>query len=177
VRRGFAFEAWQRGGGQEEERRAGTENVPGIVGFGRAAELARRALEQGALARVGELRDRLEQGLCAALPGVRVHAAEAPRVANTTNLFFAGLSGEALVALLSAEGICAATGSACASGRQAPSHVLTAMGCSPAEAGGSLRLSLSRETTPEEIDRTLAVLPGLAAQLRALAGEIRHSVP
>jgi cysteine desulfurase len=177
VRRGFPFEAWQKGGGQEDERRAGTENVPGIVGFGRAAELARQALERGALAEVARLRDRLEQGLCTALSGVRVHASGLPRVPNTTNLRFEGISGEALVALLSEAGICAATGSACSSGRQAPSHVLLAMGLSPAEASGSLRLSLSRETTPAEIDTTLGVLPGLVAQLRALAGEIRHSVP
>ena len=168
VRRGFEFEPLVTGGPQEGERRAGTENVPGVVGLGRAAELA---LER--LARVGELaalRDRLEAGLVAALPGVRVHGAGAERLPNTTNLAFEGVSGEALVTLLGEQGLCASTGSACASGKQAASHVLLAMGCDLAETSASLRLSLGFDTPPADVAAALELVPRAVARLRALAG-------
>ena len=168
VRRGVPFEPLLTGGPQEGERRAGTENVPGIVGLGRAAELALAQLEHtGELAR---LRDRLESRALAAIPGTRLHGARAERVANTTHLAFEGLSGEALVTLLSELGLCASTGSACASGKQAPSHVLLAMGCDLPETSSSLRLSLSRQTTQAEIEAAGDLLEQAVGRLRALAG-------
>lgn len=168
VRRGAEFAPLFTGGPQEDGRRAGTENVPGIVGLGRAAELALERLRRAS--EIAALRDRLEAGLCAALPGVRVHGAGAPRLPNTTNLAFAGLSGEALVTLLSELGLCASTGSACASGKQAASHVLQAMGCDLVETSSSLRLSLGQDTTPQDVEAALERIPSAVRRLRALAG-------
>jgi cysteine desulfurase len=168
VRRGAPFAPLVTGGPQEDGRRAGTENVPGIVGLGLAAELALERL--GRAAEIAALRDRLEAGLCAALPGVRVHGAGAPRLPNTTNLAFEGISGEALVTLLSELGLCASTGSACASGKQAASHVLQAMGCDLVETSSSLRLSLGQDTTPQDIEAALERIPEAVRRLRALAG-------
>jgi cysteine desulfurase len=167
VRRGIPFRALLFGGSQEGGRRAGTENVPGIAGLGRAAELALASL--GSAAEVARLRDRLERGVLEALDGVSVNGARGPRIGNTANLTFAGVSGEALVALLSELGVCASTGAACASGKQAPSHVLLAMGLSPAEASSSLRLSLSRTTTETEVDAALRALVEAVRRLRAVA--------
>ena len=159
------------GGPQEQERRAGTENVPAIVGFGRAAQLAHAWLaDPGGPRRVAELRDRLERGILERVPHCTVHAAGVARVPNTTNLRFDGLSGEALVMMLSGEGICASTGAACASSRHRPSHVLIAMGLDAARASSSVRFSLSRYTTEAEIERTLEVVPAAVASLRAIAG-------
>ena len=170
VRRGYELDAWQRGGGQENERRAGTENVPGIVGFGRAAELARAFIEGGGDAELARLRDRLEAGLLERVPDSHVNGGAEARTPNTTNLRCAGVSGEALVMLLSEQGICASTGSACSSARHAPSHVLEAMGLAPEEVSGSVRLSLSRETTEEQVERCLQIVPEVVGQLRTLAG-------
>ena len=169
VRSGVAFEPLLRGGGQEHERRAGTENVPGIVGFARAAELAQLWIARGGPRELSKLRDRLESGVCARVPHARVHAAEVPRTCNTSNLGFEGVSGEALVMLLSEYGICASAGSACASSRHAPSHVLLAMGMDLRAASSSLRLSLSRETTEEEIERAIEAVCNSVSSLRALA--------
>lgn len=168
VRRGVEFAPLITGGPQEGERRAGTENVPGLVGLGRAAELALERLPRAQ--EIARLRDRLESGLCAALDGVRVHGAAAERLPNTTNLAFGGLSGEALVTLLSELGVCASTGSACASGKQAASHVLLAMGCDLAETSSSLRLSLGYDSTAEDVEAALERIPGAVRRLRALAG-------
>jgi cysteine desulfurase len=170
VRPGVELVPFVRGGPQERERRGGTENVPAIVGLGRAAQLARAWLASDGPGRLAALRDRLERGLLERIAGASVHAGEVPRVPNTTNLRFEGLSGEALVLLLSGEGICASTGAACASSRHKPSHVLLAMGLGPAEAGSSVRFSLSRYTTEDEILRTLEVVPSAVSRLRALAG-------
>jgi cysteine desulfurase len=176
VKRGLAFRPLLFGGSQEGGRRAGTENVPGIAGLGRAAELALANL--GSAAEIARLRDRLEQGLLAALDGVSVNGARGPRIGNTANLTFEGVSGEALVALLSELGVCASTGAACASGKQAPSHVLLAMGLSPGEASSSLRLSLSRTTTETDVDTALAVLVDAVGRLRAVArGSARAAGP
>jgi cysteine desulfurase len=172
VRRGVAFRALLFGGSQEGGRRAGTENVPGIAGLGRAAELALEQLPRAAA--VGRLRDRLERGALEALDGVSVNGAAGPRIGNTANLTFEGLSGEALVALLSELGVCASTGAACSSGKQAPSHVLLAMGLTPAQASASLRLSLSRTTTEAEVDAALGLLVEAVGRLRAVA---RGSAP
>lgn len=159
------------GGHQERERRGGTENVPALVGMGLAAELAVAHLPE--MERVRALRDRLEEGILAAIPEVWVHGAGAPRIANTSLLGFAGLEGEALLLRLDQRGICVSTGSACTTGQKEPSHVLRAM-CVPADhARGTIRLSLSRETTREEIEEVLAVLPGIVQELRNLGALAR----
>ncbi|MDF1797943.1 MAG: aminotransferase class V-fold PLP-dependent enzyme [Planctomycetota bacterium] len=156
-----------RGGPQERGRRAGTENLPGIVGFGAAAELAcRRCADPSELR---ELRDRLEAGILAAVPDAVVAAAGAPRVAGTSCIEFHGIDGEAALLMLSHLGVEVSTGSACGSSHHAPSHVLLAMGRSEAEAASSLRLSLSHETSAEEVDHCLATLPGVISALRSLA--------
>ncbi len=170
LRRGVPFEPLLYGGPQEAGRRAGTENVPGVVGFGRAAELALSSLDQAG--RVAAQRDRLERGILASVPGTRVNAGGAARLCNTTNVLFEDLSGEALVTLLSELGVCASTGAACATGKQAPSHVLLALGLDEREASSSVRFSLSRMTQDGEIERALEVLPAAAARLRALAAPL-----
>jgi cysteine desulfurase len=168
MRAGLEAVALIRGGPQEHGRRAGTENVPGIVGFGVACDLAREWLATGGPARLAALRDELERGLverCAA----RVHAARSTRVANTSYSAFPGVQAEALQMLLDAEGIAVSTGSACSSELQAPSHVLLAMGCSVDEATASLRFSLSRETERGELAHVVDVVERAVADLRALA--------
>lgn len=172
VRRGVELEPLLRGGPQEQERRGGTENVPGIVGFGKAATLAREWLESGGPQRLASLRDRLENELLRTIEGTHVHGRGAPRVCNTSNLRFDGISGEALVALASDDGLCVSTGAACSASRHRPSHVLLAMGLSPAEASSSVRLSLSRYTTEAEVERALEVLSNAVRRLRALLGAV-----
>ena len=167
LRRGLPFEPLLVGGGQEGGRRAGTENVPAIVGLGRAAELALAGLP--GMPALAALRGRLERGALERIENVQVHGAQAPRIANTTSLRFEGLSGEALVALLSELGVCASTGAACATGKQAPSHVLLAMGLDPAGASSSLRLSLGRDSAEADVQAALERLSGAVARLRAVS--------
>jgi cysteine desulfurase len=150
VRRGTAIEALVRGGGQERNRRAGTENVAGIVGFGEAARLAREGLREECL-RLATLRDRLEQRLLA-IPGALRNGAE-PRLPNTANVSFEGTEAEGLLIALDLEGVAVSTGAACAAGGMEPSHVLRAMGLPPERVQSSLRLSLGRTTTEADIDR------------------------
>jgi len=170
VRKGVQLAPLFHGGPHERQRRAGTENVPGIVGLGRAAELAHEWLNsQLEASSLKALRDRLEQGLIASIPDVALNAGEAPRVPNTTNLRITGIDAEALLIALDIQGVAASFGAACQSGATEPSHVLLAMGLSPAEARSSLRLSLSRFTTAEEIDRALEVIPAAVARLRSLS--------
>jgi cysteine desulfurase len=169
VRKGVQLAPLFHGGPHERQRRAGTENVPGIVGLGRAAELAYEWLNsQVDTNHLKALRDRLEQGLLAAIPDTCVNAGAALRVPNTTNLRIAGVDAEALLIALDIQGVAASFGAACQSGATEPSHVLLAMGLSPAEARSSLRLSLSRLTTAEEIDRALEIIPAAVARLRSL---------
>jgi cysteine desulfurase len=158
------FVAPVTGGHQERGRRAGTENVAGIVGFGAALGLV--DVERGRL-RVGALRERLEQGL-ASIPGVTIVGDGAPRLWNTVNACFEGLPGEALLMGLDLEGVCASAGSACTSGSLEPSHVLLAMGLPARLARGAVRFSLGRGNTEAEIDRTLGIVTRLAASLRAV---------
>jgi cysteine desulfurase len=202
VRKGIQLAPLFHGGPHERQRRAGTENVPGIVALGRAAELARDWLSPSTATnfvisagaspptnfvisteakRSGEtccpstpatlqaLRDRLESGLLAAIPNTFINAAAAPRVANTTNLRFANIDAESLIIALDVKGISASFGAACQSGATEPSHVLTAMGLTHTEARASIRLSLSRLTTAEEIDRALEIIPAAVERLRSLA--------
>jgi len=153
------------GGHQERGRRAGTENLPGIAGLGAALEAALRGRE-AEQARVGALRDRLEAGLLSAVPGARVNGAGADRLPGTLSITFPGADGEALLIALDLEGLCASAGAACTSGSTRPSHVLSAMGLTPAEARGTLRLSLGWTTSPGEIDRALALIPPLVERVR-----------
>ena len=149
VRRGTPMQALLRGGSQERNRRAGTENVAGAVGFGRAAEIARPSSRRRAT-RLAALRDRLE-GRLLALPGAVVNGA-GPRVPNTTNVSFAGADAESLLMALDLAGVAVSTGAACAAGAVEPSHVLVAMGLAPERIRASLRFSLGRGTSEAEIE-------------------------
>lgn len=166
VRSGTRMTALIRGGSQERNRRAGTENVAAIAGFGKAAELAQARLGEDSK-RIGELRDRLEAGLIEAEKGAvtRNGSAEA-RICSTTSLSFRGVSGEALLIALDLAGIAVSTGAACAAGSPEPSHVLKAMGLPRERVSGSLRFSLGRTTTAEEIDRTVEAVNTAVRQLR-----------
>lgn len=169
VRRGGEFHALLVGGGQERERRAGTPNVAAIAGLGRAAELARAWLAQGGPERLTELRTRFERELLERVPGAELNGARAQRLPNTASVRFPGLQAEALQMLLDAQGVAVSTGSACGSRRRAPSHVLLAMGRSREAANQTLRFSLGRHTSAEELERALELVAAGAAQLRALA--------
>jgi cysteine desulfurase len=169
VRRGTRFEPLLFGGSHERQRRAGTENVAGIVGLGKAAEFALSALTDGTEQRIAVLRDRLEQGLIARIEECGVNGAAQVRVPNTTNLFLDHLEGEALVIALDLKGIAVSGGSACSSGSAEPSHVLTAMGLPAATSRASLRFSLSRLTTGADVDYVLETVPPAVARLRELS--------
>jgi cysteine desulfurase NifS len=153
VRKGLALEALMHGGKQEQNLRAGTENVVGIMGLGKAAEIALQNVEE--TARVARLRDRLEQKLCALVPGAHRNGHQTRRLPNTLNITLPGIRGESLVLALDQHGIACSSGSACRSGSPAPSHALTAMGLSAEEAHCALRLSLGSTNTAEEIDRAI----------------------
>ncbi len=168
VRTGTPIEPQFHGGHHERDRRPGTENVPGIVGFGNAAEFARINLAADS-ARIEIMRDRLEEMLLNLLPSVHVNGDRNRRVSNTTNLAFTAAAGEALVIALDLQGIACSTGAACSSGAVEPSHVLLAIGLSPDEARSSLRFSLGRATTAAEIDRAIAIIPPTVERLRALS--------
>ena len=165
IRRGFRPEPLQVGGEHERGRRAGTENVPAIVGLGKACELALADLPAYA-AQVGALRDKLEMGLTARVPRVVRHGASAPRVANTAHMSFVGAEGEHLILSLDMKGICVSSGAACKSGSSHPSHVLMAMGVPASVAQSAVRFSLGRCTTEAEIDRVLEIVPGVVEKLR-----------
>lgn len=168
VRKGTRFSPYVIGGHQERGRRAGTENVASIVGLGRAAELAARHLnEEGAL--LSGLRDRLEKTLLERCPDARVNGDRENRLPNTTNMSFEYIEGEAILLRLNEHNICASSGSACTSGSLEPSHVLRAMGVPYTAVHGSIRFSLSRYNTKEEIDRVIEVMPGIIRELRELS--------
>jgi cysteine desulfurase len=168
VRKGTTLKPLLTGGGHERNRRSGTENVAGIVGFGQAAKMAREGLEsESALMR--QLRDRLETGLKARIPLIHINAESALRLPNTSNIMVDYAEGEGLVISLDLKGVAVSTGSACSSGSLEPSHVLTAIGKTPDEAHGSLRFSLNAMNTAEEVDYVLEVLPGIVDRLRELS--------
>jgi cysteine desulfurase len=167
VRTGMELEPIFHGGHHERDRRPGTENVPGIVGMGKAAELAVKNLATDA-ARLAALRDKFESALLS-LPGVRLNGDGHHRVPNTCYLSFDAAGGEALVIALDLQGIACSTGAACSSGAVEPSHVLTAIGLSADQARSSLRFSLGRPTTAEEIDRAIEIIPAVVERLRALS--------
>ena len=168
VRAGTPLAPQFHGGHHERDRRPGTENVPGIVGLGKAAELARVNVASDPK-RVAGLRDRLEESLLAAIPSIRVNGGAGHRVANTSNLAFSGAGGEALVIALDLQGIACSTGAACSSGAIEPSHVLLAIALSADDARSSLRFSLGRHTTSEEIDYAASVIPAAVERLRSLS--------
>jgi cysteine desulfurase len=188
VRRGTPIEALLVGGSHERRQRAGTENVPGIVGFAKAAQLAMHSLEDGTISRLAGLRDRLEAGVLE-LPGTGLNGAylpltpgapgpafgtwdstkPVPRVANTTNIWFDNLEGEALVIALDLKGVAVSGGSACHSGATEPSHVLMAMGLDKTRARASLRLSLLKTATEADVDYVLKVVPEAVEHLRAIS--------
>jgi cysteine desulfurase len=167
VRRGVRLQPQQIGGAQERQRRGGTENVAGIVGFAVAARLAARWLADGGPARVAALRDSFETRVLEAVPEASINSAGAPRAADTSNIAFGGLEAEPLLLMLSERGLCASAGAACSSGSLDPSRVLLAMGIPPRLAHGSIRFSLSRETTAREIDRAVEIVTDVVARLRA----------
>jgi cysteine desulfurase len=169
VRKGTMLQPMLFGGRHERSRRAGTENVPGIVGLGRAAELAHEGFSNGAVDRIRQLRDRLESTVLAQIESTRVNSRSAPRVPNTASIQFDFIEGEALVIALDLKGVAVSTGAACSSGAIEPSHVLTAMGLSPDQARASLRFSLGKQTTSEEVDLLLSVLPETVGRLRELS--------
>jgi cysteine desulfurase len=167
IKRGTRMQPMMTGGKHERNRRAGTENVPAIAGLGVAAQLAAGKLAAEAM-RVAALRDRLEEGILAAVPGTAVNGAPGTRVPNTTNISFDRVEAESLLIALDLEGIAVSTGSACSSGTLEPSHVLRAMGLPTHRTQNSLRFSLGMFSTAEEVDRVVAVLPRLVEKLRGL---------
>lgn len=169
VRRGTQIEPLFFGGAHERQRRPGTENVAGIVGLGKAAEIATRSVSDGSLDPLAGLRNQLENGLLASIEGTGVNGIGKPRVPNTTNIYFNNLEGEALVIALDLKGIAVSGGSACASGASEPSHVLTAMGLPPQRARASLRFSLTKLNTQQDIDEALEIIPAAVTRLRELA--------
>jgi cysteine desulfurase len=167
IRRGTRMQPILTGGKHERNRRAGTENVPAIVGMGVAARLAlAKMADEGR--RVEALRNRLEDAILRSIPGTAVNGARQPRVPNTTNISFDHVEAESLLIALDLEGIAVSTGSACSSGTLEPSHVLRAMGLPAHRTQNSLRFSLGMFSTAEEVDRVVAVLPGLVEKLRGL---------
>jgi cysteine desulfurase len=169
VGKGTVLQPMFYGGSHERSRRAGTENVPGIIGLGKAAELAREALERGDLARMSAMRDRIEQAILSEVDATGVNGKGAPRVPNTTNIHFDYIEGEALVIALDLKGLAVSTGAACSSGAIEPSHVLTAMGLPPEIARASLRFSLGKQNTPDDIQFALDLVPQTVARLRELS--------
>jgi cysteine desulfurase len=167
IRRGTRLAPILTGGRHERNRRAGTENVPGIVGLGVAAEVAAKDL-RGYLASVGALRDRLESGILARVPATAVNGTRECRVANTANISFDRVEAESLLIALDLEGVAVSTGSACSSGTLEPSHVLKAMRLPPSRTQGALRFSIGRTNTEAEVDRVVELLPGLVEKLRSL---------
>ncbi len=168
VRRGTRLQTFLIGGHQENGRRGGTENVPYIVGLGKAAELAMAGIAEEEH-RVAALRDKLEAGLLATCPDSRVNGDRRNRLPNTLNISFEYIEGEAILYHMSDLGICAASGSACSSGSLEPSHVIRAMGVPFTAVHGSIRFSLSRYTTDADIDYVLKHLPAIIAKLRAMS--------
>ena len=166
IKRGTRLVPQMTGGRQERSRRAGTENVPALVGLGVAATRARARLADAG--RIAALRDTLERDLLAAVPGTHVNGRRDARVANTSNIGFEGIEAESLVIAFDLEGIAVSTGSACSSGTLEPSHVLKAMGLDPHDTQNAIRFSLGYGTTAEDIARVVAVAPGLVERLRAV---------
>jgi cysteine desulfurase len=175
VRKGTKLEAMVYGGSHERSRRAGTENVAGIVGLGKASEIAHAALERGGQQETAALRDRLESAL-RHIEGTGTNGEGAPRVPNTANIYFDGIEGESLVIALDLKGLAVSTGAACSSGAIEPSHVLTAMGLPSERARASIRFSLGKQNTAHDIDFALDLIPAAVARLRELSPHYKSRV-
>jgi cysteine desulfurase len=175
VRRRTRLQPLFYGGRHERSRRAGTENVPGIVALGKAADLAMQGFERGDDRKMASLRDRLQQGILTQIEDAAVNGDGAPRVPNTTNIYFDHIEGESLVIALDLKGLAVSTGSACSSGALEPSHVLTAMGLRADRARASIRFSLGKQNTAEDVDVALALVPETVARLRELSPAYRKA--
>ncbi len=175
VRKGTQLEPLFYGGRHERSRRAGTENVPGIVGLGKAAELAMQRFERGDDRRMSALRDRLQQGLLAQVEESGVNGLGAPRVPNTANIYFDQIEGESMVIALDLKGLAVSAGAACSSGAIEPSHVLTAMSLRKDRAHASIRFSLGTQNTAEDIDIALALVAETVVRLRELSPAYRKA--
>src|SRR6202044_3077816 len=169
VRKGTRLQPLFYGGRHERSRRGGTENVPGIVALGKAAELAMQGFERGDDQKMCALRDRLQHGILAQVEDAGVNGDGAPRVPNTASIYFDHIEGESMVISLDLKGLAVSTGAACSSGAIEPSHVLTAMGLRSDRARASIRLSLGKQNTEEDIDIALALVPETVARLRELS--------
>lgn len=169
VRKGLRLQPLFYGGRHERSRRAGTENVPGIVGLGKAAQMAKEALDRGDDKKMAAMRDRLQQRILAQVEDAAVNGDGAARVPNTCNIRFDHIDGEAMVIALDLKGVAVSTGAACSSGAIEPSHVLVAMGLRPDQARASIRFSLGKQTVAEDIDIALALVPETVARLRELS--------
>jgi cysteine desulfurase len=167
IRKGFHLSPLMFGGHHERDRRPGTENVPGIVGFGAAAELASESADD--LPQMASFRQKLERAVLDRIPGTGINGAGSPRVPNTTNIYFNGIDGEALVIALDLRGFAVSTGSACSSGAVTPSHVLTAMGLPPERARASIRFSLGLSNTSEQVDALAEALEESVVHLRRIS--------
>ncbi len=174
VRKGTRIVSLLHGGGQEKRRRAGTENVSAIVGFGKAAEIAAGEMEEEAK-RLSSLRDRLIKGLEERIDDILLNGHPGMRLPNNVNVSIEFAEGEAMLLNLDLEGICVSTGSACSSGSLEASHALLALGLSPAQAHASLRFSLGHGNTEEDVERVLEVLPGIVKRLRAMSPMLKSS--
>jgi len=174
VRKGTRLQPLFYGGRHERSRRAGTENVPGIVGLGKAAQLAKDALNRGDDQKTATMRDRLQRGILSQVEEAGVNGDGAARVPNTTNIHFDHIDGEAMVIALDLKGLAVSTGAACSSGAIEPSHVLVAMGLRTDQARASIRFSLGKQTVAEEIDVALALVPEVVARLRELSPAYRR---
>lgn len=169
VKKGTQLRPLFYGGRHERSRRAGTENVPGIVGLGKAAQVAKQAFDRGDDKKMAAMRERLQQGILAQVDEAGVNGDGAPRVPNTTNIFFDQTDSEALVIALDLKGLAVSGGSACSSGATEPSHVLVAMGLRPDQARASIRFSLGKQTVAEDMDFALTIVPETVARLRDLS--------
>jgi cysteine desulfurase len=169
IKKGTLIQPQIYGGTHERQRRAGTENVPGIVGLGKAAEISRQWLEGSGPAEMAAMRERLQDSVLTAIEGAGVNGLGAPRVPNTTNLYFDHAEGEALVIALDLKGLAVSSGAACSSGAIEPSHVLLAMGLSHQRARASIRVSLGKQTTQDDIDFAIRVIPETVSRLREIS--------
>jgi len=176
VQKGTRIQPLFHGGRHERSRRAGTENVPGIVALGKAAQLAKEALDRSDNHKMAAMRDRLEQGILAQVDEAGVNGESATRVPNTTNLHFDHIDGEAVVIALDLKGLAVSTGAACSSGAIEPSHVLIAMGLRAEQARASIRFSLGKQTTEADVDFALSLVPETIARLRAISPKYNKQV-
>jgi cysteine desulfurase len=169
LRKGILIHPMLVGGNHERQRRAGTENLAGIVGLGKAAEIAMESFGNGNVEKIAAMRDRLQSGILAQVDDTGLNGEDAPRVPNTTNIHIDHIEGEALVIALDLKGLAVSTGAACSSGAIEPSHVLTAMGLSPSQARASIRFSLGKHNTEADVDFALSLIPETVSRLRELS--------